>query len=132
MRWLIASATLPLAIAQAAAAAWRWTLQYYFKSLEEYDLARHPPRSGVHTRKASPAHLHWPSIPDKAPSTRDTWHNALSAQRARRPAESGVPTRWLDPLWDPRNEAELLEADRDMAEDAHRTLAELIDRSRSA
>ena len=45
---------LPLAVVQAAATAYNehWTLQYYFKCLEEYDLARviHPVPGDATTR----------------------------------------------------------------------------------
>ena len=124
---------LPLAIAQAAATAHneRWTLQYYFKCLEEYDLARviHPVRGDSYTQGVASALALAvdTAIKHLVRGTPGTARRQLGALAVL--AESGVPTRWLDPLWDPRNEAELLEADRDVAEDAHRTLAELIDRS---
>ena len=124
---------LPLAIAQAAATAHneRWTLQYYFKCLEEYDLARviHPVRGDSYTQGVASALALAvdTAIKHLVRGTPGTARRQLGALAVL--AESGVPTRWLDPLTDPRNEAELLEADRDVAEDAHRTLAELIDRS---
>lgn len=124
---------LPLAIAQAAATAHNehWTLQYYFKRLEEYDLACviHPVRGDSYTQGVASALALAVDTAIKhlvrgTPSTARRQLGALAIL-----AESGVPTRWLDPLTDPRNEAELLEADRDVANDAHLTLAELIDRS---
>ena len=124
---------LPLAIAQAAATAHNehWTLQYYFKCLEEYDLACviHPVRGDSYTQGVASALALAvdTAIKHLVRGTPRTARRQLGALAVL--AESGVPTRWLDPLWDPRNEAELLEADRDVAEDAHRTLAELIDRS---
>lgn len=124
---------LPLAIAQAAATAHneRWTLQYYFKCLEEYDLARviHPVRGDSYTQGVASALALAvdTAIKHLVRGTPGTARRQLGALAVL--AESGVPTRWLDPLWDPRNEAELLEADQDVAKDAHLTLAELIDRS---
>lgn len=124
---------LPLAIAQAAATAHNehWTLQYYFKCLEEYDLACviHPVRGDSYTQGVASAlalavDTAIKHLVRRTPRTARRQLGALAIL-----AESGVPTRWLDPLTDPRNEAELLEADRDVANDAHLTLAELIDRS---
>lgn len=124
---------LPLAIAQAAATAHNehWTLQYYFKRLEEYDLARviHPVQGDSYTQGVASALAMAvdTAIKHLVRGTPGTARRQLGALAVL--AESGVPTRWLDPLADPRNEAELLEADRDVANDAHLTLAELIDRS---
>lgn len=124
---------LPLAIAQAAATAHNehWTLQYYFKCLEEYDLACviHPVRGYSYTQGVASALALAvdTAIKHLVRGTPRTARRQLGALAIL--AESGVPTRWLDPLTDPRNEAELLEADRDVANDAHLTLAELIDRS---
>ena len=124
---------LPLAIAQAAATAHNehWTLQYYFKCLEEYDLARviHPVRGDSYTQGVASALALAvdTAIKHLVRGTPGTARRQLGALAIL--AESGVPTWWLDPLTDPRNEAELLEADRDVANDAHLTLAELIDRS---
>ena len=124
---------LPLAIAQAAATAHNehWTLQYYFKCLEEYDLARvvHPVQGDSYTQGVACALAMSvdTAIKHLVRGTPGTARRQLGALAVL--AESGVPTRWLDPLTDPRNEAELLEADRDVANDAHLTLAELIDRS---
>ena len=124
---------LPLAIAQAAATAHNehWTLQYYFKCLEEYDLARviHPVRGDSYTQGVASALALAvdTAIKHLVRGTPGTARRQLGGLAVL--AESGVPTRWLDPLTDPRNEAELLEADRDVANDAHLTLAELIDRS---
>ena len=124
---------LPLAIAQAAATAHNehWTLQYYFKCLEEYDLACviHPVRGDSYTQGVASALALAvdTAIKHLVRGTPRTARRQLGALAIL--AESGVPTRWLDPLTDPRNEAELLEADRDVANDAHLTLAELIDRS---
>lgn len=124
---------LPLAIAQAAATAHNehWTLQYYFKCLEEYDLARviHPVQGDSYTQGVAGALAMAvdTAIKHLVRGTPGTARRQLGALAVL--AESGVPTRWLDPLADPRNEAELLEADRDVANDAHLTLAELIDRS---
>ena len=124
---------LPLAIAQAAATAHNehWTLQYYFKCLEEYDLACviHPVRGDSYTQGVASALALAvdTAIKHLVRGTPRTARRQLGALAIL--AESGVPTRWLDPLTDPRNEAELLEADRDVANDSHLTLAELIDRS---
>ena len=124
---------LPLAIAQAAATAHNehWTLQYYFKCLEEYDLACviHPVRGDSYTQGVASALALAvdTAIKHLVRGTPRTARRQLGALAIL--GESGVPTRWLDPLTDPRNEAELLEADRDVANDAHLTLAELIDRS---
>ena len=124
---------LPLAIAQAAATAHNehWTLQYYFKRLEEYDLACviHPVRGDSYTQGVASALALAvdTAIEQLVRGTPRTARRQLGALAIL--AESGVPTRWLDPLTDPQNEAELLEADRDVANDAHLTLAELIDRS---
>lgn len=124
---------LPLAIAQAAATAHNehWTLQYYFKCLEEYDLACviHPVRGDSYTQGVASALALAvdTAIKHLVRGTPRTARRQLGVLAIL--AESGVPTRWLDPLTDPRNEAELLEADRDVANDAHLTLAELIDRS---
>ena len=124
---------LPLAIAQAAATAHNehWTLQYYFKRLEEYDLARviHPVRGDSYTQGVASALALAvdTTIKHLVRGTPRTARRQLGVLAIL--AESGIPTRWLDPLTGPRNEAELLEADRDVANDAHLTLAELIDRS---
>lgn len=84
---------LPLAIAQAAATAHNehWTLQYYFKCLEEYDLACviHPVRGGfIHARRRQRT-CTGRRYRDKAPCTRDTSHSAPSARRARHPCRVG-------------------------------------------
>ena len=124
---------LPLAIVQAAATAYNehWTLQYYFKCLEEYDLVRviHPVPGDAYTQGVASALAMSvdTAIKHLVRGTPGTARRQLGALAVL--AESGVPTRWLDPLADPRNEAELLQADRDVANDAHLTLAELIDRS---
>ena len=124
---------LPLAIAQAAATAHNehWTLQYYFNCLEEYDLARviHPVQGDSYTQGVASALALAvdTAIKHLVRGTPGTARRQLGGLAVL--AESGVPTRWLDPLTDPRNEAELLEADRDVANDAHLTLAELIHRS---
>ena len=124
---------LPLAIAQAAATAHNehWTLQYYFNCLEEYDLARviHPVQGDSYTQGVASALALAvdTAIKHLVRGTPGTARRQLGGLAIL--AESGVPTRWLDPLTDPRNEAELLEADRDVANDAHLTLAELIHRS---
>ena len=124
---------LPLAIAQAAATAHNehWTLQYYFNCLKEYDLARviHPVQGDSYTQGVASALALAvdTAIKHLVRGTPGTARRQLGGLAVL--AESGVPTRWLDPLTDPRNEAELLEADRDVANDAHLTLAELIDRS---
>ena len=124
---------LPLAIAQAAATAHNehWTLQYYFNCLKEYDLARviHPVQGDSYTQGVASALALAvdTAIKHLVRGTPGTARRQLGGLAVL--AESGVPTRWLDPLTDPRNEAELLEADRDVANDAHLTLAKLIDRS---
>ena len=124
---------LPLAIAQAAATAHNehWTLQYYFNCLEEYDLARviHPVQGDSYTQGVASALALAvdTAIKHLVRGTPGTARRQLGGLAVL--AESGVPTRWLDPLTDPRNEAELLEADQDVANDAHLTLAELIHRS---
>ena len=124
---------LPLAIAQAAATAHNehWTLQYYFNCLEEYDLARviHPVQGDSYTQGVASALALAvdTAIKHLVRGTPGTARRQLGGLAVL--AESGVPTRWLDPLTDPRNEAELLEADRDVANDAHLTLADSLHRS---
>ena len=124
---------LPLAIAQAAATAHNehWTLQYYFNCLEEYDLARviHPGQGESYTQGVASALALAvdTAIKHLVRGTPGTARRQLGALAVL--AESGVPTRWLDPLADPLSEDEFLQADRDVANDAHLTLAELLDRS---
>ena len=124
---------LPLAIAQAAATAHNehWTLQYYFNCLEEYDLARviHPVQGDSYTQGVASALALAvdTAIKHLVRGTPGTARRQLGALAVL--AESGVPTRWLDPLADPLSEDEFLQADRDVANDAHLTLAELLDRS---
>lgn len=124
---------LPLAIVQAAATAYNehWTLQYYFKCLEEYDLARviHPVPGDAYTQGVSSALAMAvdTAIEHLVRGTPGTARRQLGALAVL--ADSGVPTRWLDPLADPLGEDEFLQADRDVANDAHLTLAELLNRS---
>ena len=124
---------LPLAVVQAAATAYNehWTLQYYFKCLEEYDLARviHPVPGDAYTQGVSSALAMAvdTAIKHLVRGTPGTARRQLGALAVL--AESGVPTRWLDPLADPLGEDEFLQADRDVANDAHLTLAELLNRS---
>ena len=124
---------LPLALAQAAATALDedWTLTQYLRLLEKY-------RSEQVIR----------SIPgDEYPhdvygalrmAIRGTLNNLDEGTRhaARRQlgalallAESGVPTRWLDPMSEEPNDAEFQDHDRAADEDAHKALTKLIRRS---
>ena len=124
---------LPLAIVQAGATAYNehWTLQYYFECLKEYDLARviHPVPGDAYTQGVSSALAMAvdTAIEHLVRGTPETARRQLGALAVL--AESGVPTRWLDPLADPLSKDEFLQADRDVANDAHLTLAELLDRS---
>ena len=124
---------LPLALAQAAATALNedWTLTQYLRLLEKY-------RSEQVIR----------SIPgDEYPhdvygalrmAIRGTLNNLDEGTKraARRQlgalallAESGVPTRWLDPMSEEPNDAEFQDHDRAADEDAHKALTKLIRRS---
>ena len=124
---------LPLAIVQAGATAYNehWTLQYYFECLKKYDLARviHPVPGDAYTQGVSSALAMAvdTAIEHLVRGTPETARRQLGALAVL--AESGVPTRWLDPLADPLSKDEFLQADRDVANDAHLTLAELLDRS---
>ena len=95
---------LPLALAQAAATASneRWTLKRYLKRLEKYSSKQtiHPVPGDSYTRDVSSAlRMAVDSALDRiGDGLREVARRQLGALAVL--AESGVPTRWLDPLAD--------------------------------
>lgn len=123
---------LPLAIAQAAATARhkRLSLRRYLKQLESHKgHAIDPVRGDYYTVDVAMAL--WMAlegaIDDLEGTTKETARRQLDALALL--AESGVPTRWLDPTITQLDDNESPDTQRDADEDAHDALTELIHRS---
>ena len=124
---------LPLALAQAAATALNedWTLTQYLRRLET-----HRSEEVIHS---SPGDEYPHDVYGALRmAIRGTLNNLDEGTKraARRQlgalallAESGVPTRWLDPMSEEPNDAEFQDHDRAADEDAHNALTKLIRRS---
>lgn len=124
---------LPLALAQAAATAFNedWTLTQYLRRLET-----HRSEQVIHLNPGDEYPL------DVYRALRMAIRGALNnldegtRRAARRQlgalallAESGVPTRWLDPTIEQQDNQDLQGANKAEDEDAHDALTELIHRS---
>ena len=124
---------LPLAIAQAAAFAQKRKLDLaqYLERLDAY-------RSG-HVMPAVPGDYYARDVATALRVAIDDTLKELEAgmsRAARRHlgvlallAESGIPTRWLDPLTEEHHYQDPRDRDRAADDDAHDALTELIDRS---
>ena len=124
---------LPLALAQAAATARNGDLSLgrYLDRLDSY--------GGEHVIRPVPGDYYtedvatalWMAVEDALESlaepTRRSARRQLDALALL--AESGVPTRWLDPTMEQKDDQELQGAHQAIDEDAHNALTELIHRS---
>ena len=124
---------LPLAVAQAAATARNkdLSLARYLKRLESHrkEHVIRPVPGGDYTDDV--ATVLWMAVEAAVDSMKNG-----TKQMARRQlgalallAESGVPTRWLDPTVEQLDDDESPDTQRDTDEDAHDALTELIHRS---
>nr|WP_296532876.1 tetratricopeptide repeat protein [uncultured Actinomyces sp.] len=124
---------LPLALAQAAATAFNedWTLTQYLRRLETH-------RSEQVIRSISGDEYPHDVYGALRMAIRGTLNNLDEGTRraARRQlgalallAESGVPTRWLDPTNEQQDDREVQDTNRAEDEAAHDALTELIHRS---
>ena len=124
---------LPLAIAQAAATARHkdLSLARYLKRLKSRgaELVIRPINGDEYTVDAVKALLMAvkDTIKGLEGNTKETAQRQLGALALL--AESGVPTRWLDPTVEQLDDDESPDTQRDTDEDAHDTLTELIHRS---
>jgi len=124
---------LPLAIAQAAATARHkdLSLAQYLKRLKSRgaELVIRPINGDEYTVDAVKALLMAvkDTIKGLEGNTKETAQRQLGALALL--AESGVPTRWLDPTVEQLDDDESPDTQRDMDEDAHDALTELIHRS---
>ena len=124
---------LPLAIAQAAATARHkeLSLPEYLKRLESHrkEHAIRPVPGDDYTEDVATAL--WMAAEDAVDSmkngTKEKARHQLGALALL--AESGVPTRWLDPTVAQLDDDESPDTQRDTDEDAHDALTELIHRS---
>ena len=124
---------LPLAIAQAAATARHkdLSLARYLKRLKSRgaELVIRPINGDEYTVDAVKALLMAvkDTIKGLEGNTKETAQRQLGALALL--AESGVPTRWLDPTVEQLDDDESPDTQRDTDEDAHDALTELIHRS---
>ena len=124
---------LPLAIAQAAATARHKNLSLarYLKRLKSRgaELVIRPINGDEYTVDAVKALLMAvkDTIKGLEGNTKETAQRQLGALALL--AESGVPTRWLDPTVEQLDDDESPDTQRDTDEDAHDALTELIHRS---
>ena len=124
---------LPLALAQAAATARHkdLSLARYLKRLESrrQEPTIHTVAGGDYTVDVATALLMAikDTIEGLEGNTRETAQRQLGALALL--AESGVPTRWLDPTVEQLDDDESPDTQRDTDEDAHDALTELINRS---
>ena len=124
---------LPLALAQAAATARNGNLSLarYLKRLDCYRSERviRPVPGDYYTDDVATALCM--AIEDALDNLEDGTKQAaryiLGALALL--AESGVPTRWLDPMSEEHDEQELQDHDRGVDEDAHDALTELLHKS---
>ena len=124
---------LPLGLAQAAASARNGNLSLvrYLDRLDSYGSERviRPVPGGYHTDDVATAL--WMAAEDAVDGLKDG-----TKEMARRQlgvlallAESGVPTRWLDPIIEQQDNREVQDTNRAEDETAHEALTELIHRS---
>ena len=124
---------LPLAIAQAAATASKKDLSVtrYLKRLESHrkEHAIRPVPGDDYTTDVATAL--WMAVEDAIDSLEGAMKEAARRQLGALAllAESGVPTRWLDPTIEQLYDADSPGTHRDSDEDAHDALTELIHRS---
>ena len=124
---------LPLAIAQAAATARNkdLSLARYLKQLESRgeELLIRPIPGDEYTDDV--ATVLWMAVEDAVDSMKNGTKQMAQRQLAALAllAESGVPTRWLDPTVEQLDDDESPDTQRDTDEDAHDALTELIHRS---
>lgn len=124
---------LPLALAQAAASARNGNLSLvrYLDRLDSYGSERviRPVPGGYYT--VNVATSLWMAGEDTIDSLEDATKEAARRQLGALAllAEFGVPTRWLDPTFEQQYDDESPGTQRDMDEDAHDALTELIRRS---
>ena len=124
---------LPLAIAQAAATASKKDLSVtrYLKRLESHrkEHAIRPVPGDDYTTDVATAL--WMAVEDAIDSLEGAMKEAARRQLGALTllAESGVPTRWLDPTIEQLYDADSPGTHRDSDEDAHDALTELIHRS---
>ena len=124
---------LPLALAQAAATAHNGDLSLgrYLDRLDTYGSERviRPVPGDYYTEDVATAL--WMALEDTIDGldggTKETARRQLGALALL--AESGVPTRWLDPTIEQLDDDESPSTQRDTDEDAHDALTELIRRS---
>ena len=124
---------LPLALAQAAATARNGdlSLAHYLHRLDSYGGERviHPVPGDYYTDDVATAL--WMAIEDTLENLADNTKRAALHQLGALAllAESGVPTRWLDPTVEQLYDDGFPGTQRDTDEDAHDALTELIHRS---
>ena len=124
---------LPLALAQAAATARNGNLSLarYLDRLDRYRSERviHPVPGDYYTVDVATALCMTieDALENLEGGTKQAARYILGALALL--AESGVPTRWLDPMSEEHDEQELQDHDRAEDEDAHDALTELIHRS---
>lgn len=124
---------LPLALAQAAATARNGNLSLarYLDRLDRYRSERviRPVPGDYYTVDVATALCMTieDALENLEDGTKQTARYILGALALL--AESGVPTRWLDPMSEEHDEQELQDHDRAEDEDAHDALTELIHRS---
>ena len=124
---------LPLALAQAAATARNGNLSLarYLDRLDSYGSERviRPVPGDYYTDDV--ATTLWMAIEDALDNLEDTTRQSARRQLGALAllAESGVPTRWLDPTIEQQDNQDLQGANKAEDEDAHDALTELIHRS---
>ena len=124
---------LPLALAQAAATARNGDLSLarYLHRLDSYGGERviRPVPGDYYTDDVATAL--WMAIEDTLENLADNTKRAALHQLGALAllAESGVPTRWLDPTIEQLDDDESTDTQRDTDEDAHDALTKLIHRS---
>ena len=124
---------LPLAIAQAAATARHknLSLSQYLNQLDTYrsERAIRPVPGGYYADDVATAL--WMAVEDALENLADPTRRSARGQLGALAllAESGVPTRWLDPTIEQQDDRELQGTNSAEDEDAHDALTELIHRS---
>ena len=124
---------LPLAIAQAAATARHknLSLSQYLNQLDTYrsERAIRPGPGDYYTEDVATAL--WMAVEDALENLADPTRRSARRQLGALAllAESGVPTRWLDPTIEQQDDRELQGTNSAEDEDAHDALTELIHRS---
>lgn len=124
---------LPLAIAQAAATARHknLSLSQYLNQLDTYrsERAIRPGPGDYYTEDVATAL--WMAVEDALENLADPTRRSARRQLGALAllAESGVPTRWLDPTIEQQDNQGLQGANQAADEDAHDALTELIHRS---